>query len=69
MSKPFVAGDYVDIAGKSGVVKTVGLFYTVMETFDNTVISIPNGDVTARRRDQLQLRAAPPGGYALFRLL
>lgn len=47
MSKPFVAGDYVDIAGKSGVVITVGLFYTVMETFDNTVISIPNGDVTA----------------------
>lgn len=47
VSKPFAAGDFVEIAGKSGVIKTVGLFYTVMDTFDNMVINIPNGDVTS----------------------
>lgn len=47
VTKPFAAGDYVDLGGKSGVIKTVGLFYTVMDSFDNTVISMPNSDVTA----------------------
>ena len=47
MAKPFVAGDFVDIGGKSGTIKTIGMFYTVMDTVDNTVISIPNGDVTS----------------------
>lgn len=47
VSKPFVAGNFVDIGGKTGTVKTVGLFYTVMDTLDNTVVSIPNADVTA----------------------
>ena len=47
VTKPFAAGNYVDVAGKSGVIKTVGLFYTVMDTFDNMVISIPNSDVTS----------------------
>ena len=47
MTRPFSEGDYVDIAGKSGTVKSVGLFYTVVDTLDNRVITIPNGDVTA----------------------
>lgn len=47
VSKPFVAGNFVDIAGKVGTIKTVGLFYTVMDTLDNTVVSIPNADVTS----------------------
>ena len=47
VTKPFAAGDFVEAAGKSGVVKTVGLFYTQLDTLDNTAISIPNGDVTA----------------------
>lgn len=47
MAKPFVAGDFVDIGGKSGTIKIVGMFYTVMDTGDNSVISIPNGDVTS----------------------
>lgn len=47
MAKPFVAGDFVDIGGKSGTIKIIGMFYTVMDTVDNTVISIPNGDVTS----------------------
>ena len=47
ISKPFVAGDFVDIATHKGVVKNVGLFYTQLDTFDNMLIHIPNGDVTA----------------------
>ena len=47
ITKPFVAGDFVDIAGKTGTIKSLGLFYTMMDTVDNTVINIPNGDVTA----------------------
>lgn len=46
-SRPFVVGDYVEIAGRMGSIKSVGLFYTTLDTVDNMVISIPNGDVTA----------------------
>ena len=47
ITKPFAAGDFVEIAGKTGIVKTVGLFYTQLNTLDNIAVSIPNGDVTA----------------------
>ncbi|MBQ6466077.1 MAG: mechanosensitive ion channel [Oscillospiraceae bacterium] len=47
ITKPFTAGDFVEVAGKSGIVKTVGLFYTQLDTLDNVAVSIPNGDVTA----------------------
>lgn len=46
VTKPFKAGDYVEVAGKAGIVKTVGLFYTQMDTLDNVAISIPNSDIT-----------------------
>ena len=46
ITKPFGAGDLVDVAGNNGVVKTVGLFYTVLDTLDNRVVSIPTSDVT-----------------------
>ncbi|MCD8345948.1 MAG: mechanosensitive ion channel [Oscillospiraceae bacterium] len=47
ITKPFGVGDYVDISGKCGTIKSVGLFYTVLDTVDNTVVSIPNADATA----------------------
>ncbi len=47
ITKPFVAGNFVDISGKTGTIKSMGLFYTVMDTVDNMVINIPNSDVTA----------------------
>lgn len=47
VTKPFTAGDFVEAAGKSGVVNTIGLFYTQLHTLDNVAISIPNGDVTS----------------------
>ena len=46
-TKPFVAGDFVEIAGQSGTVKEVGLTYTKLATADNKVVSIPNSAVTA----------------------
>ncbi len=47
ITRPFDVGDFVEISGKMGTVKKVGLFYTVLDTLDNVCISIPNGDVTA----------------------
>ena len=47
ITKPFGAGDLVDIGANTGLVKTVGLFYTVLDTLDNRVVSIPNSDVTS----------------------
>ena len=46
-NKPFASGDFVEAAGKTGIVKAVGLFYTQLDTLDNVAVSIPNGDVTA----------------------
>lgn len=44
---PFSAGDYVEIAGKAGTVKEVGLTYTKLTTTDNKEISIPNNSVVS----------------------
>ena len=46
-TKPFVAGDFVEIAGQSGTVKEVGLAYTKLITADNKLVSIPNSAVVA----------------------
>ena len=47
MTRPFEAGDYVEISGKVGTVQSVGLFYTTLDTLENLRVSIPNADVTA----------------------
>ena len=47
ITHPFGAGDFVSVGSNQGTVKSVGLFYTVMDTPDNKTGSIPNGDVTA----------------------
>ena len=47
VTKPFAAGDFVEVAGKTGIVKTVGLFYTQLDTLDNVAVSLPNSDVTS----------------------
>ncbi len=44
--KPFAIGDFVDAAGCSGVIDSIGLFYTVMITGDNKRITIPNSNIT-----------------------
>ncbi len=47
-TRPFGAGDYVEVGSISGTVKEVGLAYTVLTTPDNKVIHIPNGEVSAK---------------------
>jgi small conductance mechanosensitive channel len=46
-TKPFVSGDFVEIAGQSGTVWEVGLAYTKLTTGDNKMVSIPNSAVVA----------------------
>lgn len=47
ITKPFSEGEFVEVAGKMGTIKSVGLFYTQLDTIDNVAVSIPNSDVTA----------------------
>lgn len=49
VSKPFKAGDFVEAGGVSGTVKEVGLAYTKLSTFDNKVISVPNGQISTEK--------------------
>ena len=46
-TKPFHIGDFVEIAGQSGTVQSIGLTYTQLTTGDNKLISIPNSAVVA----------------------
>lgn len=46
-TKPFISGDFVQIAGQSGAVTDVGLTYTRLATPDNKIISIPNSAVVS----------------------
>lgn len=46
-TKPFVSGEFVEVAGQSGTVQEIGLTYTKLATGDNKLISIPNKSVVA----------------------
>ncbi len=41
--KPFKVGDYIQAAGHAGTVKEIQIFYTFLDTPDNTRIVVPNG--------------------------
>lgn len=43
ITKPFSQGEYVDIDGTTGVVQHIDLLLTTMTTYDNKVVTIPNG--------------------------
>ena len=45
ITKPFSQGEYVDIDGTTGVVQHIDLLLTTMTTYDNKVVTIPNGRV------------------------
>ncbi len=42
-SKPFFKGDYIENLETSGQVEKIDLLYTTLKTYDNRVITIPNG--------------------------
>jgi small conductance mechanosensitive channel len=41
--KPFKAGDLIEAAGVTGIVKEIGLFNTELSTLDNVKVIVPNG--------------------------
>ncbi len=43
--RPFSVNDYVEIAGETGFVKEIQLFFTRLETRENRLIIVPNGDI------------------------
>ncbi|PTW62324.1 small conductance mechanosensitive channel [Breoghania corrubedonensis] len=43
--RPFQVGDFVELAGNTGTVKNLTMFFTELATADNVKIIIPNGDV------------------------
>ena len=46
-TKPFVTGDFSDVAGQSGTVSKIGFIHTMLNTLDNKQIFIPNGTVSS----------------------
>lgn len=46
-TKPFKTGDFVEVAGQSGTIQTIGLTYTKLATADNKIVSIPNSAVVS----------------------
>lgn len=45
--KPYKVGDVVEAGGALGVVKEIQIFNTILTSFDNQVIIVPNGVVTS----------------------
>ena len=43
--RPFRVGDFVEVSGNSGTISDIGIFYTVLTTGDNKVVTSPNGTV------------------------
>jgi len=46
-TKPFTTGDFVEVAGQSGAVQSIGLTYTKLATADNKIVSIPNSAIVS----------------------
>ena len=43
--RPFEDGHFVEVAGRSGVVKEVGIFNCMLATGDNVQIRVPNSSI------------------------
>lgn len=48
-SKPFTIGDAVEVDGATGVVQRISILYTQINTFDNRVLLVPNGQISSDR--------------------
>jgi small conductance mechanosensitive channel len=44
--KPFKVGDNIITNGLEGTVTSIQIFYTIIETFDNRVVIVPNGQLS-----------------------
>ncbi len=44
--KPFKVGNFIDNGTYSGTVKEINIFHTVLSTYDNKMIVIPNGNLS-----------------------
>lgn len=44
--KPFVVGDNIIAQSQEGTVKSIQIFYTIVTTFDNRTVVIPNGKLS-----------------------
>ncbi|MEG2000292.1 MAG: mechanosensitive ion channel [Evtepia sp.] len=49
LTKPFVVGDLVEIAGITGEIIEIGMVYTKLNTVDNRRVVIPNSNITAKQ--------------------
>jgi small conductance mechanosensitive channel len=43
--RPFTSGDYVEAGGAAGMVKTISIFTTILNTPDNKEVVVPNGQI------------------------
>lgn len=44
--KPYKIGEFIEAKGMSGVVKEIQVFYTLLNTVDNKLVIIPNGELS-----------------------
>ena len=47
ITRPFGVGDLIDAGGQTGTVQSINMFYTVINTLDNRVVSLPNSSVAS----------------------
>ena len=45
-NKLFKKGDVIEVEGQEGIVDNIDLFVTTLKTYDNKVVTIPNGTMT-----------------------
>lgn len=49
LEKPFRIGDYIETDGADGIVQRITILYTVIKTFDNRMVFIPNSNVSGKK--------------------
>ena len=44
--KPFKVGDYIVSGSNEGIVREITILYTILDTYDNKTVSVPNGTLS-----------------------